>query len=162
MEMDNRQSAIDNNPYAVGMATMPDAAGNINLNDLSQKWKDRFAFFDAHGAPGTQGYRDAFKALPRRERGKISYNVLAFIFGPFYYLYLGMQRQAMIWFGVYFFLVLVLLLVAASLPDADTIKALSRGMGLGVAYCMAISINYRYYLKRTGRYNGWNPFKRSL
>jgi hypothetical protein len=156
MEMDNRQSAIDNNPYAVGITTAPDAAGSVNLDDLPPKWQERFAFFDAHGAPGTPHFQEALKTLPSwKQRQRIRFNWLSFLFGWIYYLCIGMWQQALTW--LFIFLVITFISLIFSDP---MVKLFFDAITLGLYATMGLSANYAYYLKRTGKYNGWNPFKR--
>lgn len=46
-------------------------AMSATFPELRQKWQDRFAFFDLHGAPNTPAYKAALKALPS---GKMKIN----------------------------------------------------------------------------------------
>lgn len=62
---------------------------------LSEKWRLRFAAIEKAGGERTRWWRwPEGKALTRKERRLITSNLWAFVFGPFYYLYLGLWRKA--------------------------------------------------------------------
>ncbi|CAM2194061.1 DUF2628 domain-containing protein [Paraburkholderia kururiensis] len=75
---------------ATGLATPSDA-----LPGLSAKWRQRFAAIERAGGEGARWWRwPNAKELTRRDKRLITSNLWAFVFGPFYYLYLGMWRKA--------------------------------------------------------------------
>ncbi|KPB31731.1 Uncharacterized protein AC514_0177 [Pseudomonas savastanoi pv. phaseolicola] len=59
----------------------------------SDKWKERFAFFEAHGGPSAPGFRPALKQLPFLKKVKINFNFFAFFFGPVYLFILGLWKK---------------------------------------------------------------------
>jgi len=63
-------------------------------------WRRRFEFFDAHGAPNSPEFREAYRHAgdPRRER--ILRNGFGFLFGPVYFIALGMWRRALTLIGI--------------------------------------------------------------
>lgn len=75
---------------AAGLAT-PSGA----LPGLSAKWRQRFAAIGKAGGESVRWWRwPNAKELTRREKRLITSNLWAFVFGPFYYVYLGMWRKA--------------------------------------------------------------------
>ncbi|WP_281556846.1 DUF2628 domain-containing protein [Thalassomonas sp. RHCl1] len=64
-------------------------ADNGSKYQVSDKWQTKFALLEKIGADKQfifQAARgDGFKALPFKQRQQISFNLFAFLFGPFYY-----------------------------------------------------------------------------
>ena len=117
-------------------ATPPRAkADSISRLGVSESWKCKFRLIEKAGGPDLPHFRD----LPFGERFGLNFNVLAFIFGPFYYLAKGLWRQAVLYFV--FAVALVLLLEAMGLGK------LSRGVGYGFAAAYALRANISYYKK---------------
>ena len=71
--------------------------------DVSDSWKAKFKLLNSVGADDKFVYKatssDEFKALNFREKQKISFNLLAFIFGPFYYFTKKMWLKGAVLFG---------------------------------------------------------------
>lgn len=124
-----------------------------NYSAYPKKWQDRFAFFDAHGAPNTPTYKAAIKALPSGKM-KINFNWLAWLFGPIYFFVLGMWRRALTCIG----LCIVLGIITCVLPDKIG-DVVSRGGGIALSLFYGLSANYGYYLKQVKGKNGWNLFE---
>jgi hypothetical protein len=62
---------------------------------LPEKWQRRFAAIEKAGGERVRWWRmPEVKLLTRKEKRLITSNLWAFMFGPFYYLYLGMWRKA--------------------------------------------------------------------
>jgi len=62
---------------------------------LSEKWQRRFVAIEKAGGEHTRWWRwPEAKQLTSKERRLIRSNLWAFVFGPFYYLYLGLWRKA--------------------------------------------------------------------
>lgn len=69
------------------------AAGDFT--SLAQKWQRRFAAIDKAGGERVRWWKwPEAKQLSAKEKRLITSNRWAFVFGPFYYLYLGMWRKA--------------------------------------------------------------------
>lgn len=120
--------------------------------DLSPKWRLRFEFFDAHGAPPMwkfdREYGEATKALSIRDRMRLTTNGYAFFFGVFYLLYLGMWRKALTVVGV--LVVLTAVEIALDLPlEIDT------AIGFGVGAYLSARVNILYYRHRVHGERGW-------
>jgi hypothetical protein len=85
------------------------------------------------------------------ERTRIVFNIWGLLFGPFYFLYLGIPKRAAGLAGIG--IVVGLLLIHNDLWSPE-----SRWYGFVVGACFAATANYFYYVKvRTGR-DEWNPF----
>lgn len=62
---------------------------------ISEKWRQRFAAIEKAGGERTRWWRwPEGKQLTGKEKRLITSNLWAFVFGPFYYLYLGLWRKA--------------------------------------------------------------------
>ncbi|KGX07415.1 zinc-ribbon domain protein [Burkholderia pseudomallei] len=86
-------------------ATAPDVAwstlGSLrgatvdDVAELPEKWRQRVAVIEKAGGDRVRWWRwPEVKRLTGKEKRLITSNVWAFVFGPFYYLYLGMWRKA--------------------------------------------------------------------
>ncbi len=92
------------------------------------------------------------KSMPLKERRKYSqFNILAFLFGPFYYLAKGMWRKAISLFTVCVLAATILELVLQSLGFA----VLGKAVGYGIAAIFAVRANIDYYKKMVLKDNGW-------
>ncbi|WDD94480.1 DUF2628 domain-containing protein [Burkholderia sp. FERM BP-3421] len=121
------------------------------------QWRERFAFYDAYGAPSSPAYRAAFKALPFGKRLGLGLNVFALLLGPVYYFALGMWRKG-----------ISLLLLVLAIGALETVfemvtgievpTGVDVGINVGCTLLFGICANYAYYLKVRGR-DGWNPFE---
>ncbi len=121
--------------------------------NLSKSWKDLFELFDKCGFNGGKD-PFAYKALPFWTRSRAQFNFLAFIFGPFYFLFKGMFRIA---FSIFLFVIgLIGLLILFDLILGTNPSGFWTSSASGVIY--ALSANYAYYNYRVNGYRGWNPF----
>ena len=103
--------------------------------DVSETWKRRFRLIDKAGGPDLPRFRD----LPFGERFRLNSNLLAFIFGPFYYVAKGLWRQAALF--------LIMAIALALLFEVIGLGKLSRGIGYGFAALYMIRANTSYYRK---------------
>ncbi|MGF6611857.1 hypothetical protein OKW45_006779 [Paraburkholderia sp. WSM4175] len=79
----------------VQQARTAPAQATDNLAEPSDKWRRRFAAIEKAGGERVRWWRwPEAKQLTGKERRLITANLWAFVFGPFYYLYLGMWRKA--------------------------------------------------------------------
>ncbi|WP_421567120.1 DUF2628 domain-containing protein [Stenotrophomonas sp. PD6] len=131
-----------------------------SYSNYPQKWRDRFQFFDAHGAPGSLSYKAAFKALPFLRRIRIQSSILAFLFGPIYFFILGLWRKALVGLalslGTIIVAVLLYAIFGANSAFADIV---SRVLGLAMTLIYATTANYAYYLKEVKGADSWNIFE---
>ena len=117
-------------------ATPPRAKTDpISRLDVSESWKRTFRLIDQAGGPALPHFRD----LSFGERFGLNFNILAFFFGPFYYLAKGLWRQAVVYF--------IFTVVLALLLEAMGLGKLARGVGYGFAAVYAIRANISYYKK---------------
>lgn len=120
---------------------------------LSPTWQQRFAFFDAYGMPSSSPEsRDAMRALPWRARMRITSNLLAFFFFPFYFFVKGMWRKGLVWVA------LVIACAAAGIA-LDVSDTMARAIGLGVAAGSMTTANFAYYLHAVKGSRSWNIFE---
>jgi hypothetical protein len=129
------------------MATPPD------FTDMPGPWQQRFAFYYAHGpVSSTPQAKEAYRALPFGARFRLVSNVLAFLFGPFYFFVKGMWRKGLVLLGLA--VVIAVAIVGLQLP------ALVERAGSVVVPAMAMTTaNYAYYLQVMQRSRSWNPFE---
>ena len=148
-----RPDVTNPNPFAAPRAKVDDF-GNADLVDIdglpvSEKWKEKFRLFRKAGAPKFS----RLKELPAEERKRASFgfNVLAFLFGPFYYIAKGMWRRGLS------LLVVCISAVAAieALLGLMGWTMLGHALGYGIAAVYAVRANIDYYRKMVLGDNGW-------
>lgn len=144
------------NPYAppqarVNDAPAADAVATLTAIDslpVSDKWKERFKAMHMAGGPNLP----LLKELSAEDRKKVSpFNILAFLFGPFYYLAKGMWRKAITLFALCFIGLIALEVVLALVGLAK----LTKGTGFAVGAVYAVLGNRDYYSKMVLGKNGW-------
>ena len=122
-------------------------------HDLPDIWQTRFAFFRRYGLPSsTPEARAAFKALPWGARFRLNSNILAFLFGPFYFFAKGMWRKGLT-------LLLAAVALGAALTVSDIPDTWARAIGLGFAAAMSTTANYAFYLHALRGSRSWNPLQ---
>ncbi|MCU1717798.1 DUF2628 domain-containing protein [Pseudomonas sp. 5P_3.1_Bac2] len=143
----------DASPYQSPQSSLTDPASTVSLEQIealavSARWKKRFRGIHLAGGPKMPH----FKQLTFAQRWQIgTFNVLAFLFGPFYYLAKGMWRKALS-----LFVVCVSIAFAGSLLlDYLGYAQLGRALGYGVAAVFAVRANIDYYKKCLLNDNGW-------
>jgi hypothetical protein len=77
--------------------------------DISEAWQKKFSLIEKAGGPNFPRIRE----LKFGERHKITFNILAFLFGPIYYLVKGMWKKAISLFIISVILILALELILA-------------------------------------------------
>ena len=121
--------------------------GDIESLPVSDAWKQKFRLLEKAGGPKQSN----FKALSSGERLKIGFNIVAFLFGPLYYLAKGMWRKALTLFGV---CVAVLVVIGFAL-DLAGMSRVADALGYGVAAVFGVRANIDYYKKMVLGDNGW-------
>jgi Protein of unknown function (DUF2628) len=139
------------NPYAVPKAEVRDVSdeSQAEIDDLavSATWKNRFRLIETAGGPRLTHIKD----MPFGDRMRVMFNILAFLFGPFYYLAKGLWRKA-----ITFFVLGVVVLTALSLAlGAAGVDGASRAFGYGLAAVFATRANIDYYKRMVLNDNGW-------
>ena len=127
-----------------GAATAPQGAG---LQALSDSWKSRFLLIEKAGGPKLpQSAR-----LTGGERAKILFNVLAFLFGPIYYLIKGMWKKAITLTLIVIALAIVIGLIANifKMPALGTVGNIVGGV------VFAVRANIDYFKKICRNDGGW-------
>lgn len=115
-------------------------------------WQRRFAFFDQYGRPdGSPQARAAYRAMSFGERLRLNSNILAFIFGPFYFFAKRMWRKG--------FTLLIAELAAVALKLLSVPDAIVRPVGFAVSAMALLTANYAYYLHVRRGSTSWNPFE---
>jgi hypothetical protein len=142
----------DMNRYAPPKAELADtdpprAGADIDGLDVSASWKQKFHLIEKAGGPK----QPKLKALSSGERFKIGFNILAFLFGPFYYLAKGMWKRAFSLFG----LCAVVVIVLAVILELLGLGRITRALGYGAAAVFAVRANIDYYKKCVLGDNGW-------
>ena len=120
------------------------------MDQLPQAWQQRFAFYEAHGLPGSSSQAQAaYKALPFGQKIRITVNFLAFFFGPIYYFVKGMWRKGLVLLAE---AVGIGVLVAFNGPD----NILSRALIFLFAASMMPTANYLHVARNS---KSWNPYE---
>lgn len=137
------------NPFAAPQAPVNDPPSDIDSLNISERWKARFRLMFKAGAPGFAN----LKNLPpdERRRASFGFNVLAFLFGPLYYVAKGMWRKGLALFVACFAATLVVELVLAVLG----FQRFGKFLTYGIAAVFAVRANIDYYKKMVLGDNGW-------
>ncbi|MBI6550123.1 DUF2628 domain-containing protein [Xenorhabdus lircayensis] len=132
----------------------------MDTSKYSEKWQERFEFFEKNGAPSSKEHKEAFKKLSALKRLKINMNFFAFFFGIFYFITIGMWKKGLTILGIGFALFFAFIIFSMIVPiPPDYAEIIGTGLGTVMAALYAISANYAYYLKEIKGDDSWNPFK---
>lgn len=124
-----------------------------HLFGLNERWRTRFDFFSRHGTAFSKDFKHAAQSLPWRKRGIIRWNFFGMIFGPIYFLVLGLWKEALSIEAIHLgFIATLSMLGVEDMP-------IYKGISHGIAGIYAITANRLYYLKRIQRESRWNPFR---
>jgi hypothetical protein len=138
------------NPYAPPRAKV-DAGWSIADIDtlrVSDSWKRKFKAIQKAGGPNLPDLR----SLTREDRKAVpTFNVLAFLFGPFYYLFKGMWKKGLTLFVLCF---IGILIVDAVMPLVG-LGNFTRASGFAAAAIFGALANRDYYTKMVLGENGW-------
>ncbi|WP_339512378.1 DUF2628 domain-containing protein [Pseudomonas sp. RL_15y_Pfl2_60] len=141
------------NPYAAPKSAVTDSdlqAINRRIDSLevSTRWKERFRAIAAAGGPSMKD----FKTLPKEQCKRVSnFNVLAFLFGPFYYLTKGMWKKAIL----YTALMMVIIVLLSIILDLIGYPRIADSLHFGAAAIYAVRANIDFYKKLVLGDNGW-------
>ncbi len=131
-----------------------------NSGQHSDKWQERFDFFERIESLEAAEKRSAVKALPFMKSIRINFNFISFFFGFIYIFVLGMWKRSLTMLAVTV-LAFVLLISIQVVFHIQSSRGLSMGFMSAIATWYSTTANYAYYLKEVKGYNGWNPFKYS-
>jgi hypothetical protein len=123
------------------------APSEIESLPVSNSWKQKFRLLEQAGGPKQPN----LKALSFGERFKIAFNILAFLFGPFYYLAKGMWKKGLALFGA---CVAAIVVIGFAL-DLVGLTKIANALGYGAAAIFAVRANIDYYKKMVLGENGW-------
>ncbi|GKX55852.1 membrane protein [Leminorella grimontii] len=129
----------------------------MDRSKYSQKWQDRFAFFDQYGAPNTPEFKAALKAETFGRRILFNMNIIAFFFGFIYFFVLGLWKKNLVLFGIAMGVSIVFTIV--QIVTGLNLRGVDMGLNIALASMWALSANYAYYLKEVKGLDGWNPFE---
>ncbi len=116
---------------------------NVEQLDVSDSWKNTFRLIERAGGPDLP----QFKELSFGERFSINFKLLAFLFGPFYFLAKGLWKQAVLY--------LLIALALVFLFDALGLEKVSKSIGYGFAAIYAVRANVSYYRKAVLNVTPW-------
>ena len=126
-------------------------------NEISEKWQQRFNFFNTYGAPDSSEFKAAIKAQPMRVRLLYLINFWAFFFGPIYFVILGLWKKGLILLAISIGVSIVLNLLGGILPPF-----VFTAVGLMISLMWGMTANYAYYLKKVKGIDNWNPFAKII
>lgn len=137
------------------MSTSEPAKASGQYND---KWKERFAFFEAHGGPNAPGFKPALKQLPFLKKVKINFNFFAFFFGPVYLFIMGLWKK-----NLSFIAIMVVVSIASDIVMEKYgfryAREASSALGFIFNALYGQLTNYAYYLNEVKGKQSWNPFE---
>lgn len=126
-------------PPSVTGAPKDSVRRDIATLDVSPLWRERFQLIEQIGwSEGILKNYWNFKSLPKSDRAKVSFSIMGFLFGPFYYFAKGMWAKGGIILVASFILALPGLLPAVAVA----------------AYC-GVYANYDFYLFKVRGRNLW-------
>lgn len=142
----------ETNRYAPPMAEVRDLAepgrnADIDALPVSDAWKQKFRLIEKAGG----ARQPDLKSLSSGERMKIGFNIVAFLFGPVYYLVKGMWRKALSIFGA----CIVVIVILGVVLDLLGVGRVADALGYGAAAVFAVRANIDYYKKMVLGDNGW-------
>jgi hypothetical protein len=124
-----------------------------NIDHVTDTWHQRFTFFDTYGLPSSSPRaRDAFKELSWWTRSRMSWNTLAFLFGPLYFFAKGMWRKGLV-------LLMSAIGLGITLALLDLPETVDRAGSLVIPAMAASAANYAYYLHVVMESRSWNPLE---
>ncbi|HEY1288796.1 MAG TPA: DUF2628 domain-containing protein [Burkholderiales bacterium] len=138
------------NPYAPPKAIVDVGGGVADIDSLSvsDKWKRRFKVMRKAGGPSLPHVKN----LTREEQKELSsFNVLAFLLGPLYYLFKGMWRKGL----TLFFLTLIGLLAVDAVMVMVGLGSFTRATSFAAAAVYGALANGDYYRKMVLGQNAW-------
>lgn len=138
----------ETNPYAPPKAEVSDVTlsfkgSRIDALPVSDAWKTRFRLIERAGGAKLPN----LKALSFGQRMKVMFNVLAFLFGPLYYLTKGLWKKALVLFAI-----CVVVVVVADLVMGDRF---GNAIGIATGALFAVRANIDFYKKKVLGDDGW-------
>lgn len=140
----------DISPYTPPQSNVSAAEPEADIESLpvSDVWKKRFRWLRKAGGPSMPNIKNMSRSERREYR---QFNVLGFLFGPFYYFAKGMWKK-----GISLFLVCVtVIVVLAAILEMLGIGRFASALGYGASAVFSVRANIDYYKKMVLRSNGW-------
>ena len=109
------------------------------------------AVADIDSLPVSDAWKQKFKAMHKAGKAVSMFNVLAFLFGPFYYACKGMWKKAL----TLFVLTAAGILLLDAALEFMGLGAFARATGFAAAAVYAALANRDYYSKMVLGQNGW-------
>ena len=129
----------------------------MSSDTISEKWSDRFKFFNRYGLPGTVSYRAALKELGFSKKIRINCNLYGFFFGFLYFCILGLWKKGL---ALLLAVMIINIIIAIVEIMADiNLELLSRIINLGYSCLCSMSVNSAYYLQLVKGIDSWNPLQ---
>ena len=138
------------NPYAPPNAKVQDGSGIADIDnlDVSDAWKQKFRAIHRAGGPSLPDFK---KLTPEERKAVPTFSILAFFFGPFYYLFKGMWRKAI----TLFVLSVIGIVILDTVMTFAGLVEYTRATGFAAAAAYAVLANRDYYRKMVLGQNGW-------
>jgi len=140
------------NPFSPPKAHVSDSAdpSDVDIDSLpvSETWKTRFHWLRTAGGRSMKNLKNMSRT---EQQPGFHFNILAFLFGPLYYVAKGMWRK-----GISLFIVCIAVVIAIDFfLVAIGFGQMSKALGYGVAAVYAVRANVDYYKKMVLGDNGW-------
>jgi hypothetical protein len=123
----------------------------------SDKWQERFDFFEIYEKLGRAEKKALLKAMPFKKRLHVSINWTSYFFGAIHMSILGMWKRNLALLGLSAIAFVVWVIIAITF-QLQSLRIWNFLIIVGIWY--GFTTNYAYYLKEIKGYNGWNPFKK--
>ncbi|CDL79711.1 DUF2628 domain-containing protein [Xenorhabdus cabanillasii] len=130
----------------------------MDKSKYSEKWQERFEFFENNGSPASKKNREALRNLPFLKQIKINMNFFAVFFNFIYFIILGLWKKGLTLLG-FIFAIIFILGIIDSIFSLELSDNFYNAIGVAFAFLYGLSANYAYYLKEIKGDDSWNPFK---
>ena len=131
---------------------------------LSKKWQNRFQIIDGLQTKSFSGWATSLKSLPFKDRLLSQLKLmsfLAFLFGPIYYLILGMWRKSLFILGSYILIIFITSAVFSLIYDDPTgegqayFSSILKYETLAIGLICSFSVSFDYYSKIRFQDKSW-------
>ena len=119
---------------------------NSKREEVSRSWQRIFDTFDKTNAYEKGIFRMSSNGLSYREKLRISFSILAFLFGPLYYLCKGMFLKAFLYTAILSVITLLVVIGAEVIFDYEMSKTMIRWLSVMSSVFFAVMAKYDYYL----------------
>lgn len=95
----------------------PQAGSNNETETISDSWQEKFHLLEKAGGVKLPN----FNKLAFGERSRMLFNIWGFLFGPLYYVKMGMWKKGISLFGVALLIIVVLTVICRVIGISDAI-----------------------------------------